>query len=62
MAENSAFGPSTLRFAMEKAEDVSSMEGHWPELHGGPEGHYHREASGRWRAFSQEPLGTQGGV
>ncbi|CAK9081206.1 unnamed protein product [Durusdinium trenchii] len=36
---------------MEKLEENES--GRWPELHGGPEGQYHKEATGRWRSLSQ---------
>ncbi|CAK9078895.1 Uncharacterized protein SCF082_LOCUS37665, partial [Durusdinium trenchii] len=47
--------PGGVRFVarphMEKLEENES--GRWPELHGGPEGQYHKEATGRWRSLSQ---------
>ncbi|CAL1142513.1 unnamed protein product [Cladocopium goreaui] len=40
---------------MEKVAEEAIGASRVPELHGGPEGQYLRESTGRWRSLSQEP-------
>lgn len=40
---------------MEKVAEEAATGSRVPELHGGPEGQYLRESTGRWRSLSQEP-------
>eukprot|EP00435_Cladocopium_sp_Y103_P053695 s401_g17.t1 len=53
----SFIGPSSSLpiAAMEKVAEEMGAASRVPELHGGPEGQYLRESTGRWRSLSQEP-------